>query len=116
MSHLFTCYNFWNFPNRPDNYLLAGRAIKPIPIDHPIFIAFFTMVTFSSTSRKNDNYCYDNSFLKSPAFGHVTRHPLHTCVKKTKRSLIRKRSFLLTLHEQRELQKLFVTSEKLVTS
>ena len=24
------------------------------------------MITFSSTSRKNDNHCYDNSFLNSP--------------------------------------------------
>ena len=39
----------------------------------------------------------------------------HTCVNKTKRSIIRK-SFLLTLHEQLEPQKLFVTSEKMATS
>ena len=29
---------------------------------------FVPMVTFSGTSRKIDNYCYDNSFLNSPAY------------------------------------------------
>ena len=40
----------------------------------------------------------------------------HTCVKNKKWSLIRKWNFSLTLQEQLETQKLFLTSEKLVTT